>query len=206
MAFVEPALHMVHRYRSPRAGLIQLVVALRRADLTLRFTDYKNVVVDEAILTGAFPYIARPGRVMAVLVLEGHLEIDSGKKGARPLVVAAGQAVLLPVMAMPQTRWTNTRHVDLEWEPAAGVALTAKRLNVVDVDDLVEARGIAIRNLPTTLRQSLLRFSGPPRGTRARTRRMGRLPPTSSSSPPLRFAPVLRATTTRMAATAKPVG
>lgn len=118
----EPSLRFTQRYSSPSAGLILEVSSLRRPEFALRSTTYRNVVVDERLLTASFPFVSPSSRVIAAVMMSGVLDIDEGGETLR---VGPGEAALLGVSSMRRTRWERAVYVDLEWAPRASSARAA---------------------------------------------------------------------------------
>ncbi len=108
----QPALRMVQRYSSPSTGLVIEVFSLRRPELVLRWTHYTNIVVDERLLTQSFPLVTTPSRLIAVVMLDGKLDLYHHEQH---LGAAPGQSVLLPVSTTQRARWQAATYLDLEW-------------------------------------------------------------------------------------------
>lgn len=85
-------------------------ISLRRPELAVRRTDYVSVVVDERVLTRAFPWVGESQRRVALAVLRGRIEWGSLR--ARP-----GDVVLLPLEDMAKGRFVDASFVELEWRP-----------------------------------------------------------------------------------------
>jgi len=100
------------------------VRSLRREELVVRATRYANIVVDERILTRAFPIIAPPSRLQLVVLLEGRLSV--GEPGAA-FHVWPGEALLIVPEMTRVMRWVDARFVDVEWTAPDAAALTAPR-------------------------------------------------------------------------------
>ena len=87
---------------------------MRRPEFALRFTRYQDIVVDERLLTEAFPFLPTSSRVVCALMLEGALDVE-GEAGR--IDVSPGESVLLGIPFMRRTRWTGAAYLDLEWTP-----------------------------------------------------------------------------------------
>ncbi len=96
-------------------------IALRRPELAVRRTDYVDLVVDERVLTRAFPWGGESQRRIALAVLRGRIEWSS-------VSAVAGDVVLLPLEHMAAGRFDDTSFVELEWRPADADLLPAPRL------------------------------------------------------------------------------
>ncbi len=59
------------RHVSPSTGKTIELVALRRPEITVRRTDYRGVIVDERVLTRAFPWRSGTGRRVLALLQVG---------------------------------------------------------------------------------------------------------------------------------------
>ena len=100
------ALRMHHRYLASSNRRIE-VIALRRPDVTVRQTDFRGFVVDERVLTKAFPWTVRTDRLQVLLVLDGHVLWDDLELG--PMDVA-----LLRPEQQALARFANARFVDVD--------------------------------------------------------------------------------------------
>lgn len=85
-----------------------LSVSLRRPDVVLRHTRYANVVVDERMLTAAFPWISSQTRLLAVLVVGGRIDWPG-------LTAVAGEAIVLLPEHMALGRFDDVSLLELEW-------------------------------------------------------------------------------------------
>lgn len=93
------------------------VVSLRRPDVVLRSTRYAGIVVDERVLTRAFPWVATPSHALALVVNEGRIVWDE-------LVALPGDVVLLRPDLMARGRFEGAGFVDLEWPTDRGASLS----------------------------------------------------------------------------------
>lgn len=84
------------------------VVSLRRPDVVVRSTTYENLVVDERLLTKAFPWVATPTHLVALALIGGRIVWE----GVR---AAPGDVVLLRPEHMAEGRFEDARFVELEW-------------------------------------------------------------------------------------------
>jgi AraC-like DNA-binding protein len=110
---------MLQRYVSPTLGLIIEDAGLRLPELVVRATVFRHVIVDERLLSPAFPLLSAPTRLTAVVMLDGTLELfDRG--GC--LRVGAGESVLLGTLGTQRARWDCAAFVDLEWTSADAAA------------------------------------------------------------------------------------
>lgn len=146
-----PALAVHQRFASVRHGLVAEVFSLRRPELVLRSTDYPGVIVDERVLTRAFPPVGRVTRPIVYVPLRGRmsLELDGAK-----VVVLPGQALIAHEQAHVVPRCEDTHFLDLEWEP--GFAGSERPgTTVVRQVALDRAKTLAARlALPDAARQS----------------------------------------------------
>ena len=110
----EPALAVHQRYASARHGLVVEVFSLRRPELVLRCTDYPGVIVDERVLTRAFPSVGRVTRPIIYVPLRGRMILD---RDGTKVVVLPGQALIASEQAHIVPRCEDTHYLDLEWEP-----------------------------------------------------------------------------------------
>jgi len=115
------ALRSVLRHVSRSTPCEVSSVSLRRPELVLRRTRYGNVVVDERMLTSAFPWISGQTHLLALLVLAGRIDWPD-------LQVKAGDAVLLLPEQMAHGRFEDVTYVDLEWSSPGAKALDAPRI------------------------------------------------------------------------------
>lgn len=93
------------------------VVSLRRPDVVLRATRYAGIVVDERVLTRAFPWVATPSHALALVVNEGRIVWDE-------LVALPGDVVLLRPDLMARGRFEDAGFVELEWPIVRGPSLS----------------------------------------------------------------------------------
>ncbi len=91
-------------------------ISLRRPELAVRRTDYVSAIVDERILTRAFPWIGESQRWIALAVLRGRVEWSAVR--ALP-----GDVVLLRLEDMAKGRFVDASFLELEWRPDEGVPL-----------------------------------------------------------------------------------
>jgi len=110
-----PALRMEQRYVSPLAGPVLEIMSLRRPGLLLRWTAYHRIVVDERLLTRSFPLVIPPTHLMAVVMLDGQLDLHEPQGGLR---LVAGEAALLGARSTQRARWQSATYLDLEWADA----------------------------------------------------------------------------------------
>lgn len=116
------------------------VVSLRRPDVVVRSTTYENLVVDERLLTKAFPWVATPTHLVALALVAGSIVWDG-------LRAAPGDVVLLRPEHMAEGRFHDARFVELEWptpeaERVKGPSLVGRAPEgIADVDaQLVDPR------------------------------------------------------------------
>ncbi len=127
---------MVHFHRS-RQELIFRTTSLRTRELSFRHINYGRMIVDERLLTRAFPYVAGGSRHWCVIMLGGTLEAG----GARPLRATAGDCVLFGASGKSVARWTSGEFLELEWtRRGRAPPRTASSLGRVD---LSQARALA---------------------------------------------------------------
>jgi AraC-like DNA-binding protein len=107
-----PALRMVYRYVSPTAGLVVDSPSLRRPEFAFRRTTYRRIIVNEALLTSAFPLIQPRSRLQVLLLLDGALTIEHD---GRVHDVAPGEAWLLGPSMQRGAWFRNATFLDLEW-------------------------------------------------------------------------------------------
>lgn len=87
------------------------VVALRRPELVLRKTTYKDVIVDERVLTRAYPWRAPPSRLEVIVIAE-----TGGSLACKDVTLESrGEALLLSPELQAQTRFENTSFFEIEW-------------------------------------------------------------------------------------------
>ena len=91
-------------------------ISLRRPELAVRRTDYVSAIVDERVLTRAFPWIGASQRRIALAVLRGRVEWRAVH--ARP-----GDVVLLRLEDMAKGRFVDATFLELEWRSDDGVPL-----------------------------------------------------------------------------------
>jgi len=119
----------VLHYASPSVGTIVRVASLRRPDLVLRCTSYPNVVVDERVLSPVFDLIAPPSRMLALLVLEGEMFVETG---GRTIRASAGNGIMLEAKLLASARHEKTTTLELEWN--APETAPPESLRPFDVD------------------------------------------------------------------------
>lgn len=90
---------------------------MRRPDVVLRATRYAGIVVDERVLTRAFPWVATPSHALALAVNEGRIVWDE-------LVALPGDVVLLRPDLMARGRFEDAGFVELEWPIDRGSSLS----------------------------------------------------------------------------------
>lgn len=115
-------MHMRFVARTCRAEVD--VRSLRRPELVVRSTRYANIVVDERILTRAFPIIAPPSRLLLVVLLEGRLSVGAPESA---FDVSPGEAILVVPEMTRAMRWVDARFVDVEWTAPDAASLTEPR-------------------------------------------------------------------------------
>jgi len=101
------------------------VVALRRPELVVRRTRYDRLIVDERVLTRAFPVIAPPSRLFSLALIEGRIRFHLED---RVLEVAPGDVVLLRPSMTSRACFERAFFVDLEWTTDDAARLEAPRL------------------------------------------------------------------------------
>jgi AraC-like DNA-binding protein len=102
------------RHTSRVTSAVIEVVALRRAEVVLRKTTYKDVIVDERVLTKAYPWKAPPSRLQVIVLLSGG---GGGSSLACQDVALQkrGETLLLSPELQAQTRFESTSFVEIEW-------------------------------------------------------------------------------------------
>lgn len=115
-------LALVTRFRhdSTLAGAPVEVIAWRRPDLVVRRTDYAAFVVDERLLTRAFPWRRAPGRVAALFVCEGRVAFPE-------LVLERGDAARIAPAHHATGAFHHARFLDVEWSVPPGEVPEAPR-------------------------------------------------------------------------------
>ena len=139
----EPALFLRHHYASPTLGTVIDNASLRRSDLVLRCTKYRNVIVDERVLTKSFELVTRPQRLLATIVLEGQLLVDV--EGA-PLRAGPGEGVLHATELLAATRYDRTTTLELDW--VASTTSAPRMLAAFDRDRAEALADDLFRELP----------------------------------------------------------
>ena len=69
------AIHTVMEHVSKIAPAVVSARALRRQELVLRHTRYDGLTVDERLLTSAYPWLAPPSRLQALVRKEAPLSV-----------------------------------------------------------------------------------------------------------------------------------
>jgi AraC-like DNA-binding protein len=114
------ALRSVLRHMSQSTLCEVSSISLRRPELVLRRTRYANLVVDERMLTAAFPWISGRTHLLGLLLLGGRIDWPD-------LHVEAGDAVLLLPEQMALGRFEDATFVELEWSSPRAKELDAPR-------------------------------------------------------------------------------
>jgi AraC-like DNA-binding protein len=136
------ALRHAMRFKPRRIEALVQVDALRRPEVVLRRTRYTGLVVDERILTRAFPWVERRPSLQAIVLLGGRLRLGACA-GLPPLELARGEVLLLLPADASRGRFEDVDYFDVEWTPGhqpAGVL--PRKLGAVDVG---RARALAER-------------------------------------------------------------
>ena len=102
------AIHTVMEHVSKIAPAVVSARALRRQELVLRHTRYDGLTVDERLLTSAYPWLAPPSRLQALVVRRGRIVHGDA-------VLGPGDAVLVAPHEQSAMRFESTAFVDLEW-------------------------------------------------------------------------------------------
>lgn len=128
---METALRINYRFTLSSGEFVFDIATLRRRGLVLRFVRVNDISVDERMLSSAFPLVRAPSGVAATIVIAGAVEADEVG------VVRPGEAVLLDLQSVGQTRSTNAVHLNLEWSAdyvSAEDVGTPRRLGTPDLD------------------------------------------------------------------------
>lgn len=130
-------------------------ISLRRPELAVRRTDYVSAIVDERVLTRAFPWLGESQRRIALAVLRGRIEWDAVR--ARP-----GDVVLLRLEDMARGRFVDTTFLELEWKPEQDVPLREPVLvrgGVTGLDELAAVLDDDLADVRETLRRAFETFA-----------------------------------------------
>jgi AraC-like DNA-binding protein len=123
------ALRTSLRYVSKIAPVTVGTWALRRPEVVLRHTKYEGLVVDERLLTRAFPWMASPARFQALVVTGGSVR----RAGEH---VSAGDVVLITPEEQSTMRFESTSHLEIEWDsPHAAAHTGLQRLGRLRSED-----------------------------------------------------------------------
>lgn len=107
------------------------IASLRRPEVIVRRTEYRNLLVDEALLTRAFPWSDHGPSLQVFVLLEGALTVTAGDGSAR-IELSAGEAVLLSPAAASFARYDGTVMLDVEWLAPSTDAAPLRSLGRVD--------------------------------------------------------------------------
>lgn len=144
---VEPdiALRNVLRFESTSLGALIEVAAIRRPDLVLRGTRYAGIVVDERVLTRAFPWVEHAETLQVIALVSGAMRV--GATAETPAIaLEPGDALLLTPKQTSRIRFEDATFVDLEWDPKGGeprrafAAVEPRLLTRLDASRLERAR------------------------------------------------------------------
>lgn len=116
------ALRQVMAFRCTRAPAEVIDSSLRRPELRVRRTTYRGIVVDERLLTRGFPNVAARGRAQVLVSLRGSAVLHVPER----VVIAPGEAWLIPRTAIATARFEDAELFEVEW---AGDA-SARRLSL----------------------------------------------------------------------------
>lgn len=116
MAESDIALRHVLRFESTSLGALIEVAALRRADVVLRGTRYAGLVVDERVLTRAFPWVEHAETLQVIALVGGAMRVGATAE-APAIVLEPGDALLLAPKQTGRIRFEDVTFVDLEWDP-----------------------------------------------------------------------------------------
>jgi AraC-like DNA-binding protein len=114
------ALRTSFAFKAKRAPVLVRADALRRADLVLRATTYEGVVVDERVLTRAFPWIGAR-HALALIMLRGRVLLEGAYFGP-------GDVLLMRPDLQAVMRFEETAFLDLEWASDAPPTHTCVRI------------------------------------------------------------------------------
>lgn len=131
------------RFESKLAPVVIAQHALRRPKIVIRATEYVGGIVDERVLTRAFPWIVWPSRLQVLAVRRGTIRWGSK-------VSAEGDVLLLTPEQASTMRFEGTSYLDLEWtSPHAATHNGVVSLGRVSREQLDRiAAGIADREAP----------------------------------------------------------
>lgn len=118
---------MSHASKVARAEIE--VVALRRPEVVLRRTRYAGLIVDERLLTKAYPWRAPPSRLQVIVLTGGTLR-------ARDLTLSKpGETILMSPELQAETRFESAAFLEIEWTSSQrDAALLPSRLAPLEPD------------------------------------------------------------------------
>lgn len=105
------ALQLTMRFRCTRAPVGVTVHSLRRPDLRARITHYDGLIVDERILTRAFPALVGPDRMQVLAIARGTVRFEEPIRAT----LGPGQVWLMPRRTTSHARFENTSFLEVDW-------------------------------------------------------------------------------------------
>lgn len=123
----ELAIHQVLSFVPRVANARVEVLAARRPEVVLRRTRYSGLVVDERLLSRAYPDVEYPDRRQVIILLDGAMRLGAAR-GLPALELRPGDALALAPRELARARLENATFLDLEWTAAGGEADAASRL------------------------------------------------------------------------------